>query len=146
MESRNVETYRAAHQAFNRRDFDASVGTMAEDMTYQDHARNITSQGRTGFKEVLQGWVTAFSSAEVFEPRYIDAGEVVIAEFIARGVNDGPFGPLPATNKQVNTPFCEIMRFNDEGQIVAGAVYYDQLSMMVQLGHVQAPQSAAAGV
>jgi steroid delta-isomerase-like uncharacterized protein len=143
MASKNVETFRAAHQAFNRRDFDAVVATMAENITYQDRARNVTFRGRTGFKEFMQGWVTAFSNAEVFEPQYIDAGNVVIAEFIARGVNDGSLGPLPATGKQGNFPYCEVMRFNDKGQIIAGAAYYDQLSIMVQLGHAQAPQSAA---
>ena len=146
MASRNVETFRAAHQAFNRRDFDAVVATMAEDITYQDRARNLTFRGRTGFKEFMQGWVTTFSNAEVFEPQYIDAGDVVIAEFVGRGVNDGPLGPLPATGKQVNFPLCEVMRFNNKGQIVSGAAYYDQLSIMVQLGHAQAAQSASAGV
>lgn len=142
MASRNVETFRAAHQAFNRRDFDAVVSAMAEEVTYQDRARNITFAGRKGFKEFMEGWVTAFSNAQVSEATYIDAGDVVIAQFTGRGSNDGPLGPLPATGKQLNLQFCEILRFNDNGQIVSGAAYYDQLSLLVQLGHAQAPQPA----
>ncbi|HUS05051.1 MAG TPA: ester cyclase [Bryobacteraceae bacterium] len=146
MASRNVEAFKAAHQAFNRRDFDAVVAAMAEDVTYQDRARNVTFQGRAGFKEFMQGWLTAFSNAQVSEPQYTDAGDVVIAEFIARGVNDGPLELLGATGKPVTFPLCEIMRFNDKGQVVSGSAYYDQLSILAQLGHAQAPQSASARV
>ena len=144
MASKNVETFRAAHQAFNRRDFDAVVKAMAEDLAYHDRARGATFSGRDGFREFMQGWVTAFSNAEVSEPNYIDAGDTVIAEFIARGVNDGPLGPLPKTGRQMNLHFCEILRFDDKGQIVSGNLYYDQLSMMTQLGHAQPAEAAAA--
>ena len=91
MASRNVETFRAAHQAFN------------------------------------------------------NGGNIVVAEFAGQGVNDGPMGPLPATGRSMSLPFCEIMRFNNDGQIVSGAAYYDQMSIMVQLGHVQPAGAASAG-
>ena len=42
MESRNVETYRAGHEAFNRRDFDAMVKEYAESISWIDQARGIT--------------------------------------------------------------------------------------------------------
>jgi len=145
MASKNVETFRAAFQAFNRRDFDAVLRVIAEDAIFHDRARDVTFKGRNGFREFMQGWVTAFSNAEVVEPKFIDAGDIVVAEFIGRGLNDGPLGPLPPTGKQLSLHFCEIMWFNDGGQIVSGAEYYDQLSMMVQLGHALPAQAAAAG-
>ena len=145
MASKNVETFRAAHQAFNRRDFDAVVKVMTPDSVYEDRARGVTFRGPQGFKEFMQGWVTAFSTAEVTEAQYIDGGKTVVAEFIGRGVNDGALGPMPATGRPINIRFCEIMRFNDQGQIVGGDSYYDQLSMMIQLGHAQAIGVAAAG-
>ena len=49
------------------------------------------------------------------------------------------------TGRTIRIPFCEIMTFNEEGQIVSGAAYYDQLSMMIQLGHAQPAEAAAAG-
>ena len=145
MVSKNVEAFRAAHQAFNRRDFDAVVNLLTEDFSYEDRPRGVTFTGRTGFREFMQGWVAAFSNATVSEPTYIDGGKIVVAEFVGRGTNDGPLGPLPATGRPMNVRFCEIMRFNDQGQIVSGAAYYDQLSMMVQLGHAQPMGAAAAG-
>lgn len=145
MASKNLETFRAAHHAFNNRDFDAVLNLMAEDFTYQDRARGVTFRGRSGFREFMQGWVTAFSNAEVSEPKYSDAGTTVVAEFVGRGTNDGPLGPLPKTGKHMKVPFCEIMRFNEKGQIASGAAYYDQLSIMAQLGHAPPAEAAAAG-
>ncbi len=74
MASQNVETFRAAHEAFNRRDFDGVVSKMAEGITYRDQARNVTFTGRNGFKEFMQGWAGAFSNATVTDPTYLDAG------------------------------------------------------------------------
>ena len=139
MASRNAETFRALHQAFNRRDFDSVVGAMAEDVVYHDRARDVSFNGRNGFREFIQGWATGFSNAEVSEPTYLDAGDTVVAQFVGRGVNDGPLGPLPSTGREMNVHFCEFMRFDEEGQIVSGGIYYDQLSMMTQLGHIQPP-------
>ena len=145
MASKNVETFRAAHQAFNKRDFDSVVKPMTDDFTYRDQARGVVFNGRSGFKEFMQGWIAAFSNAEVTKPTYIDAGQTVIAEFVGRGTNDGPLGPLQKTGKDMTISFCELMTFNDKGQIVSGGIYYDQMSMMVQLGHAQqATESAAA--
>ncbi len=42
MESRTVETYRAGHEAFNQRDFDAMTKQYADSISWTDH-----SQGRT---------------------------------------------------------------------------------------------------
>ena len=145
MASKNVETFRAAHQAFNKRDFEAVVNAMTEDVVYHDRARGVTFEGRSGFRQFMQGWVAAFSDADVFEPKYSDAGNTVIAEFVGRGTNDGSLGPLPKTGRTMSVPFCEIMTFNEKGQIASGAAYYDQLSIMIQLGHAQPAEAAAAG-
>jgi hypothetical protein len=47
---------------------------------------------------------------------------------------------MPATGRRMDLPFCEVARYDAEGRIVQGEVYYDLMSMMVQLGHVQPPQ------
>ena len=138
--SKNVETFMAAHKAFNRRDLDAAVKHFAADVVYHDSPRGLTFKGPKAFKEFMQGWVTALSNCEVFEPKYHDAGDTVIAEFIGRGTNDGPLGPFPKTGKPLKLQICEVMHFNKKGEIIGGTNYYDQMSMLVQLGHAQAPK------
>jgi steroid delta-isomerase-like uncharacterized protein len=142
MASKNVDTFRAAHEAFNRRDFNAVLSSMAENFVYDDYPRGMTLKGRDGFRQFMQGWATAFSDAAVTASAYIDGGDVVVAEFRGRGTNDGPMGTYPATGKSINLPFCEIMRFDGSGKIVSGAIYYDVMTMLTQLG-VGAPTGSA---
>ena len=137
MASKNVETSMAAHRAFNNRDFDAVVKTMAADIVYQDIPRGTTFRGRNEFKEFMAGWTKALSNAEVFEPTYLEAGDTVIAQFTGRGRNDGPMGSFAPKGKQMSVQFCEIFQFDKQGLMVSGWVYYDQLSMLIQLGHIQ---------
>jgi steroid delta-isomerase-like uncharacterized protein len=142
MASKNVDTFRAAHQSFNKRDFNGVTALMADNFVYHDHPRGMTLKGREGFRQFMQGWATAFSDAAVTSPTYIDGGNVVVAEFLGRGTNDGPMESHPATGKSINLPFCEIMRFDESGEIVSGAIYYDVMSMLAQLG-LLAPAGSA---
>src|SRR5690349_7362685 len=124
MGSSNVETFKRAHQAFNHRDYDGVVNAMTAGVSYCDHAQNTTFRGRAGFKEFPQGLVAAFSNVQVTQATYIDAGDTVIAQFINGGTNDGPLGPLPVTGKPLELHLCEILRFNANGQIASGELYY----------------------
>ncbi len=144
MTSRNMDTFRQAHRAFNQRNFDDAVATMSEDVVYHDRARGETYRGRDGFKEFMKSWVESFSDAKASEPTYHDAGDTVIAQFVGRGVNDGPLGSLPPTEKELNLHICEVLRFDDEGLVVSGNIYYDRLQMMTQLGHMEPAEAAPA--
>lgn len=136
MANRNVDTFKAAHQAFNKRKFDAVLEVMSDDIMYEDYPRGVTHRGRKAFKEFMQSWVSGFSNAEITEAKYIDGGDTVVAEFIARGTNDGSLGPMPKTGKTISLRMCEIVKFDAKGKIVSGRTYYDQATMMAQLGHM----------
>ena len=140
MESRNVETYRAGHEAFNRRDFDAMVKEYAESISWTDQARGVTFRTPEQFKnDFLRGWIQASSDCQVTDARYTDAVEMVVARFTARGTNDGPLGPFPATGKQWKLPICELWHFDGDGSVVGGEIYYDQASLLTQLGLLPGP-------
>ena len=101
MESRNVETYRAGHEAFNRRDFDAMVKEYAESISWIDQARGSTIRTPQEFKsDFLEGWIQASSDCQITDARYTDAGDMVVARFTCRGTHDGPLGPFPSTGKE----------------------------------------------
>jgi steroid delta-isomerase-like uncharacterized protein len=137
----NVDTFRAAHEAFNRRDWAAVMEAFAQDAEYVDRARDVTLKGPQEFTDYLrESWVAAFSDAQVTRATYSDAGGTVVAQFIGTGTNDGAMDTLPATGRSMRTPFCEILTFNQAGQIVAGQLYYDRMSMLGQLGHILSPE------
>ncbi len=140
MASKNVEAHRTAHENWSQRDFDALVSEMVENFTYQDHARDLSIGTREGFKKYVAAWAESFPDGVITDARYRDAGDSVVAEFVVRGTNDGPLGSLPATGRSWTGHLCEIMNFDSEGRMVSGGLYYDQLSMLVQLGHAEPPQ------
>jgi hypothetical protein len=42
MASKNVETVRAAHESWNRRDFQGVIRDSSQDLVYTDHGRSLT--------------------------------------------------------------------------------------------------------
>jgi len=143
MSAKNVKTPRAAHESWNRRDFPGVVRHTYEGLTYVDHARALTLNTRDQFRDWTESWAKAFSDDRITNPEYIDAGSTVIARFTAEGTNDGALGSLGPTGRKMSLAFCEICHFDKEGKIVSGGCYYDQYTLLTQLGHIQ-PLSAAA--
>ena len=143
MGSKNVDTYRAGHEAFNQRDFSAMINHYADSIIWTDH-----SQGRTfttpqeSKDEFLPGWVVSSSDIRITGPRYIDAGRTVVCTFTAIGTHDGPLGSFAATGKQFALSLCEMWHFDTRGRVVGGDLYYDQVSMLTQLGLMPQPTGA----
>ena len=143
MTSRNVETYRAGHEAFNRRDFEAMTEKYAPKINWTDHSRGQTFTTPQQFRdEFLAGWVQASSDIQITDARYFDAGETGVAQFTCRGKNDGPLGPFPVTGKEFALPLCEMWHFDERGRVVGADLYYDQVTMLTQLGLMPQPSNA----
>lgn len=117
---------------------DAAATSFDDNVVYHDHARGLTLKGKQDTTGWLREWKTAFSDARIADPTYLEAGDWTIARFQGRGVNDGQFGPFPATGKTLDTPFCELLRW-DNGKAIEGGIYYDTASILVQLGHMPPP-------
>ncbi len=143
MSAKNVETLRAAHESWNRRDFPGIVRNATDGLVYTDHSRNTTLNTPDKFREWTESWAKAFSDGRITKSEYIDAGDLVISQFTVEGTNDGPFGAFKSTGRRMSLPFCEVVRFDKQGRIVSGGCYYDQYTLLTQLGHLQ-PLAAAA--
>jgi steroid delta-isomerase-like uncharacterized protein len=143
MSSRNLETYRAGHEAFNRRDFEAMTQHYADSIAWTDHARGQTFSTPEEFRdEFLAGWVHASRDIRITGARYLDAGHTVVSTFSVTGVHDGPLGPFPPTRKGFTLPLCEMWHFDAAGRVTGGELYYDQVSLLMQLGLM--PQTSSA--
>jgi len=143
MAASNVEAHRAGHEAFNQRDFEAMTKHYADSIAWTDHSQGRTFRTRQEFKDAfLAGWVGASSDIQITDPRYLDAGQTVVCTFTVAGTHDGPLGPLPATGKQFALPLCELWHFDQSGVVVGGDLYYDQVSLLTQLGLMAQPSSA----
>jgi steroid delta-isomerase-like uncharacterized protein len=125
-------------EAWERRDFDAVAELVAEDVTFDDYPAGRTLTGRLEFLEWFKSWTVACTDSTV-SPKVLDAGDHAVIQGVWVGTNDGPFGPFPATGRRVEVPFAGVMRFDHQGQIAHGEAYYNQLSMLIQLGHAAPP-------
>ena len=127
MEPRNVQTYRAGHEAFNQRGFEAMTKQYAESIAWTDHPQGRRFRTPQEFKDnFLAGWVAVSPDIRITGPRYIDAGQTVVCTFTAVGTHHGPLGPFPATGKEFALPLCEMWHFDSSGRVVGGDLYYDQ--------------------
>jgi steroid delta-isomerase-like uncharacterized protein len=143
MASTNVEAHRAGHEAFNRRDFVTMTRDYADSISWTDHAQGRTFMTPREFRDdFLAGWVRSSSDIRITDPHYLDAGQAVICTFTVAGTHDGPLGPFPATGREFALALCELWRFDQGGRVVGGDLYYDQVSLLTQLGLMPQPSSA----
>jgi steroid delta-isomerase-like uncharacterized protein len=143
MAARNVEAHRAGHEAFNQRDFETMTRQYADSISWTDKAQGRTFTTPQEFRdEFLAGWVRSSSDIRVSDPRYLDAGQAVVCTFTVTGTHDGPLGPFPATGRAFALPLCELWHFDAGGRVVGGDLYYDQVSLLTQLGLLPQPSSA----
>jgi steroid delta-isomerase-like uncharacterized protein len=143
MAANNVERHRAGHEAFNRRDFEAMTEHYADSISWTDRARGLTFRTPQEFRdEFLAGWVRASSDIQVTGPRYLDAGQSAVCLFTVAGTHDGPLGPFPATGRSFTLPLCELWHFDPSGRVVGGDLYYDQVSLLTQVGLLPQPSNA----
>ena len=126
------------HALFNDRDLDGVAKRTADGFTYTDHARDRTLNGASEFRAWLGEWISSLDG-RCTEARYLDAGDASVALFVGRGINNGQLGPFPPTGKPVAFDLCEIITFDADGMATRGEIYYDQMSILAQLGHVQPP-------
>jgi steroid delta-isomerase-like uncharacterized protein len=142
MASKNLEAVKAEHASFNARDWKSIQALIADDCVFVD-GTGVAHKGPEAFAmNYAKNWFDGFSDAEVTEARYYDAGDTVVTEFVGTGTNDGPIGPLPASNRKVAIPFCEIYHFGPDGKVVSGNAYFDMYGMLVQLGHAEPPPAS----
>ena len=62
--------------------------------------------------------------------------------FTVTGTHDGPLGPFPATGRAFTLPLCELWHFDPSGRVIGGDLYYDQVSLLTQVGLLPQPSSA----
>jgi len=129
--------------AFNRKDEQAFVAALASNAKLVDVPTGEVKVGKEGGKENYRRWATAFPDGKVTVENILVSGDTAVVQFIGEGTQRGPLGPFPATNKRARTRFVDVIKFDTQGKIVEDNEYYDQLSLLQQLGLV--PQPAPAG-
>ncbi len=134
---------RESFEAFNRQDLDAVAAPFASTARLVDVPTGEVLTGKEGAKQFARRWITAFPDGKVTIENLIVSGDTVVTQYTGEGTQKGPLGPLPASNKRAKLRLVDIAKFDAQGKIVEDTAYYDQLSMLQQLGHAPMPAAAA---
>ena len=144
MASRNVETYRAGHEAFNRRDFAAMTRHYADGIAWTDHRTGADVPDAPGVQDdFLAGWSGASTDIRITGARYLDAGRHGRLHLHrGRHARTGRSDRSPRPASEFALPLCEMWHFDSNGRVVGGDLYYDQVSLLTQLGLMPQPSAA----
>ncbi|UCE46603.1 MAG: ester cyclase, partial [Phycisphaerales bacterium] len=89
---------------------------------------------------MLQG----FSDMPMEVVRAIDMGDGwVLSELLITGTNDGPYMGMPATRRSITLRAASLQRYNADGLLMDVRSYYDNLTMLAQLGFFPPPDPEA---
>jgi steroid delta-isomerase-like uncharacterized protein len=128
------DTVQAFFDAFAAHDLEAAERLYVEDATI---TMPTGTNDLAGHKALGQVFLDAFPDAHMAVDLWLEVGETVVAEGRFVGTHDGdlvsPDGTIPATGNALTIPFLEIYRVVD-GKITEQRTYWDQVSMMAQLG------------
>jgi steroid delta-isomerase-like uncharacterized protein len=123
---------------WEHRDYDAVMAHFADGAVVRDHPRGTTLSDPAEIRAWMQSWVTACPDATAAARAAVSSGTGAVIEGTYTGTNNGPLGPLPSTGRAVSMPFAIVFGFDDSGRVTSYDVYYDQYTLLSQLGHIPA--------
>jgi steroid delta-isomerase-like uncharacterized protein len=90
---------------------------------------------RDAYVAVGEMMFQGFSEMPMEIVRAVDMGDGwVVCELWITGTNDGPYMGMPATRRSITLRGVSLQRYNAEGLLTDLSSYYDNLTMLAQLG------------
>lgn len=129
-------TAKAVLDTWERCDYDAVMAMLADGAEVKDHPRGTVIRDRNEVRAWFESWKLACPDAMAGARPTVESADGAVVEGVYRGTNTGPFGPFAATGRTVEVPFSIVMRFTPDGLVSEYAAYYDQYTLLQQLGHV----------
>ena len=125
--------HREMFEAVTKRDWDGLRSLCHADYVYMD-ATGVEEKGADAAVAVAQTYTTAFPDL-VLDTRhqYTDGDNASVLEFTVRGTHEAELAGIPATGKRIELVVCNVIEVKD-GKIVREREYYDNLTLMQQLG------------
>ncbi len=119
---------------FNAVAVEECVAALSIDVSYEsDSLPTPVLKGRAAARSAVEAYTKAFPDLHVEIEQEIASGTSVVVRWKSTGTHTGDFGGISATGRKVTTHGCTVQEIRD-GQIVRSVNYWDNLSMMQQLG------------
>ena len=102
----------------------------------------MTFNGPAELRPVLEAYKAGFPDLHHDVVSSVETGDSIAVELHITMTHTGtfvtPMGDLQPTGNRVHLDACDVVRFNADGRIRSWHSYFDQASMMAQLGVVPA--------
>lgn len=125
-------------ETFNRHDFKALAAHYDQNVVYSQPQLPLPLKGKDAAVKDLEDLIKAFPDGRMEFTRVFNRGNAQAVEWVFRGIHKGPLpgptGPIPPTNRPVQLTGVEIVAVNSKGLIIEERGYFDQASLMFQLG------------
>jgi steroid delta-isomerase-like uncharacterized protein len=144
MSQASMEAARGFIQAYNGADWDRLEAMLAPDCLYDEVGSGQQAQGPREIAGVFKGWKQAMPDSDGTVTRAVDGGDTAVLEVTWNGTFTGPWatpqGEVEPTGKHQTSRACVLLMF--EGDTIKEAhQYFDSMSLMQQLGMLEAPAS-----
>jgi steroid delta-isomerase-like uncharacterized protein len=125
--------------AWNRGDPDGVVEHTVEDVLWRDIALPRPLQGREALRTAMRTYMSAFPDLRVDVTSQILDGPRVAQEWTARGTHQGELMGIPPTGRASEVYGATVIVFDEDAQMIEGAMYWNPLAMLSQLGVMPGP-------
>jgi steroid delta-isomerase-like uncharacterized protein len=135
--------------AWNRGDPDGIVVHVADDVIWRDVAYPMPLHGREALRSAAEAYMAAFPDLRIEETSSTLAGMRLAQELTITGTHRGEFLGFPPTGRWTENYAAVITTFGEDGMMIEGALYWNALALLRQLGLLaafeEAETSTAAG-
>ena len=139
MSQAQVNLVHSLYDYYARKDIETAATLIGEEFEWVVVPLGQTVRGVDGFKQHFGGLARTFPDSTISVTHVVDGGDWVVMEYTFRGTHRGPLltpgGEIPATDKPINLPGCEVYHL-DAGKIIGIHTYFDAMTMLQQLGVV----------
>ncbi len=134
------DLFRQYVEAYNSMDINRFDELMAVDFVRHSQAASDVHSLEEFKADVRQG-ADAFPDGHMEVHMLIAEGDKVAGYMTWSGTQEGPFGRFPATGKKAEMRFFYLFRVK-EGKLAEMWVEWDNLGVLMQLGHFSMPESS----
>ena len=142
MSEEAISAARGFTELYNAADWDGMRDLMAPNAVYEEVGTGRRIEGPDAIVEVNKAWKAALPDSQGTIEEAISCDDRVVLRITWAGTQSGPLplptgGELPPSNRPINVPACQIVRVAD-GKLVEAIHYFDMLTMLEQLGAMEA--------
>lgn len=125
-------------KGWNEKNLEAIDTYFSESIVRKVNSVNLATS-KNELSANMQVYFTGFPDLEIQANNMVAEGNRIYMSWTITGTNTGVFGELPPTGKKIKISGITRMDFDDDGKIEVEEVYYNELSLLQQMGHTLNP-------